>query len=179
MQSKVLDDSVASALLSEIRQELDEHLEVINENTDEIEANFSYLINFEKKIKFLEQRLERMEKLFVQTPHTGEGSTSEQKKRTKISITDAEQEVFLIIYNSPKAVEYQELCARLRRSETYVRYQINGLIAKRIPITRHIINKKTFFALDPEFKNVQCRENIVNLSRTLTLDCFDQSVVWL
>ena len=174
MHSAVIDDPVVSAVLTEIRQELDEHLEVINENTDEIEANFSYLINFEKKIKFLEQRLERLEKLFTQTRGT---ETQEQKKVKKISITDPEQEVFLLIYNSSRAIEYQELCTRLRRSETYVRYHINGLISKGIPITRHIINRKTFFALDPEFKNLQCKENIVNLSRTLTLDCFDQSVV--
>ena len=173
MEGLFIQEGTLSNSLQDIRQELDEHLEVINENTDEIESNFSYLINLEKKIKFLEQRLERMEHALLKVG----GIPEERKERKKIRILDSEQEVFLIIYNSPKALDYQEIARIMRRSETYLRYQITGLVNKGVPITKHVINRKTFFSLDPEFKSLQCTENILNLSRTLTLDCFDQSIV--
>ena len=112
MEGLFIQEGTLSNSLQDIRQELDEHLEVINENTDEIESNFSYLINLEKKIKFLEQRLERMEHALLKVG----GIPEERKERKKIRILDSEQEVFLIIYNSPKALDYQEIARIMRRS---------------------------------------------------------------
>src|SRR3989344_3362713 len=173
MDTLELENGSLVAVFNELRQELDEHLDVINENTDEIEGNFSYLINLEKRMKFLEQRLEKFEKTLSKV-----APLEEQKREKKqIHITDNEQDVFLVIYNSPKAVDYAHVARTLRKSETYVRYQINGLISKGVPVMRHIINRRNYFSLDIEFKEMQCKENILNLSRTLTLDCFDQSII--
>ena len=99
MDTLELENGSLVAVFNELRQELDEHLDVINENTDEIEGNFSYLINLEKRMKFLEQRLERFEKTLSKV-----APLEEQKREKKqIHITDNEQDVFLVIYNSKVA----------------------------------------------------------------------------
>ena len=162
-----------SSSLQDIRIELDDHLAAINETTDEVETNFTYLINIEKKIKFLEKKIEHINKVLEKIAPEEFKSV----KCGKVQISDKEQIVFSILYESPRAVDASQIAARLRRSETFVRYSINGLLSKGIPITKHIVNKKTHFSLDPEFKEIQAKENILNLPKTLTLDCFDQSIV--
>lgn len=166
-------DVELSSGLQQIRQELDDHLTAINENTDEVEMNFSYLINIEKKVKHLENKMDRvMEMLAKIMPECEQKSSKKQ-----IKINDKEESVFSILYSSPKAMDCVQIASRLRRSDTFVRYSINSLMTKGIPISKHIVSNKTYFALDPEFKELQCRENILNLSKTLTLDCFDQSII--
>ena len=171
---EVLDVSLSSEM-QDLRQELDDHLTAINENTDEIEMNFSYLINIEKKVKHLENKMDRIMDMLSKLMPEWEQKTAKKQ----IDINDKEESEFSILYGSPKAVDCAQIGSRLRRSDTFVRYSINSLMAKGIPISKHIISGKTYFALDPEFKELQCKENILNLSKTLTLDCFDQSIIWV
>jgi len=159
--------------LQGLRQELDDHLTAINENTDEIEMNFSYLINIEKKVKHLENKMDKI--IFMLSKLVPE--TQEILPKKQINISDKEESVFSVLYSTPKALDCVQIAKQLRRSESYVRYSINALFSKGIPISKHIINKKTYFSLDLEFKELQCKENILNLSKTLTLDCFDQSIL--
>ncbi|MBW3012576.1 hypothetical protein KY325_04280 [Candidatus Woesearchaeota archaeon] len=156
--------------MQELKQELDEHLSAINENTDEIEMNYSYLLELDKRMKFLEAKINLIEKMLL-------GDEKITQKTKKIKISPQEQEVFMVFYQTNKALDYKELTSRLKRSETYVRYCINGLLEKGVPITKHVINKRTFFVLDPAFKELQAKNNILNIEKTLTLDCFDQSIV--
>jgi len=154
----------------ELRHELDEHLTAINENTNEIEVNFSYLMELDKRMKFLENKINLIEKMLL-----GDGNISQKTKKIKIS--KQEQEVFMVFYQTNKALDYKELTGNLRRSDTFVRYCIAGLIEKGVPITKHLINKRTYFILDPAFKELQAKNNILNIQKTLTLDCFDQSII--
>jgi cell division protein ZapA (FtsZ GTPase activity inhibitor) len=159
--------------LQDVRQELDDHLTAINENTDEIENNYSYLINIEKKLKFLEAKMEQMAAMLAKVVP----QVVSEDKPIKLKISEKEQEVFSILYGAVRALDCAQIAARLRKSETFVRYSINAMLSKGIPITKHIISRKTYFLLDPHFKELQCKENILNLSKTLTLDCFDQSIL--
>ncbi|MCK4670093.1 MAG: hypothetical protein KAT43_02725 [Nanoarchaeota archaeon] len=168
----IITGEVAKAV-EELRQELDEHLQAINENTSEVEMNYTYLIDMNKRLKFLESKMHVFEKIL--TKLTSE-KISESKPK-KIKITKQEQDVFMIFYQSESALTYLDISEALRKSESFVRYFINSLIEKGVPITKHLIKRKTYFILDPAFKELQTKKNILNIEKTLTLDCFDQSIV--
>ena len=74
--------------LNLIRQELDDHLQSINENTSEMQAFFDYLQEIELKIDKLTQRVEQSQ-------------LAESKMLAKpsvYSLTSIEKKVFLVLY---------------------------------------------------------------------------------
>jgi hypothetical protein len=155
-----------------IKEELDDHLISINENTSEIEMNYSYLIEMDQRLKFLEKKIDSIISILAQL-------TNQQpdKKIKKIKITENEQELFLLFYQSQRAIDYEHIGKSMKKSESYVRGCISSLIEKGVPIKKHVINRKVYFVLDSAFKELQAKKGIVNIVKTLTLDCFDQNVL--
>jgi hypothetical protein len=158
--------------LKSMREELDDHLAAINESTEEIEMNYSYLIDIDQRLKFLEQKMESIISILAQL-------TKQQPEAShkKIQITEGEQGLFLLFYQTHRAIDYDFMCRSLRKSESFVRACISSLIEKGVPIKKHVINRKAYFVLESAFKELQAKKGIVNIVKTLTLDCFDQSVV--
>ncbi|MBW3012365.1 hypothetical protein KY311_04220 [Candidatus Woesearchaeota archaeon] len=155
-----------------IKEELNDHLIAINESTDEIETNYSYLLDLTQRIEVIEKRLEDIQNLLSRFVNA-----KLEKSTKKIRIDEAAQEVFLALYESPRAIDYDEICVRLRKSEPFVRYCINRLIENGVPVKKHVINRKAYFILDTEFKELQAKKGIVAMQKTLTLDVFDQSIL--
>ncbi|MBW2994720.1 hypothetical protein KY312_00060, partial [Candidatus Woesearchaeota archaeon] len=91
--------------------------------------------------------------------------------------TETEQGLFLLFYQTQRAIDYSFMCKSLKKSESFVRTCISSLIEKGVPIKRHVINRKAYFVLDSAFKELQTKKGVVNIVKTLTLDCFDQSIV--
>ncbi|MBD3259174.1 hypothetical protein GF371_00925, partial [Candidatus Woesearchaeota archaeon] len=88
--------------MEELRHEMEEHLTAINENTDEIEMNYSYLLDIDKRMKFLEAKINLIEKMLL-------GEEKITRKTKKIKISKQEQHVFLVFYQTNKALDYKEL----------------------------------------------------------------------
>ncbi|MBW3013698.1 hypothetical protein KY335_00480 [Candidatus Woesearchaeota archaeon] len=165
--------SEAAKAIAELREELDDHLQAINDNTAEVELNYTYLLDMNKRLKFIESKMQVFEKILSKL-------TSEkicETKKAKIKISKQEQDVFMAFYHSESALTYEDICDSMGKSESFVRCFINSLIEKGVPITKHIIKRKTYFLLDPAFREMQTKQNILNIEKTLTLDCFDQSIV--
>jgi hypothetical protein len=159
--------------VKDMRDELDDHLAAINENTEEIEMNYSYLINMDQRLKLLEKKMDVIMSMLSKI-------TCEKKEEMplkKIHISQCEQEIFLLFYQAHHALDYDFMCRSLRKSEQFVRACVSSLIEKGVPIQKHVINRKIFFDIDSGFKELQAKKGIVNIVKTLTLDCFDQSVL--
>jgi len=158
--------------IREIKEELNDHLVAINENTDEIEMNYSYLLDLTQRVQAMEKKLDAIfnavSKLTI---------VEVEKPIQKISVDENEQQVFMFLYESHKAVDYAQICERLRKSEPFVRYCLNKLIEKGVTIKKHAINRKAYFILDEDFREMQAKHSIVSIKKTLTLDCFDQNVL--
>src|SRR3972149_3298837 len=87
---------------SEIREEFQDHLEAINENTTEIQSNFAYLCEVDNKIAKLNDRIDDIYN--VLSKMTG-------KKMKKMPcfddidpLTEMEKNVFLNIYAEEKPI---------------------------------------------------------------------------
>ena len=79
---------------SQIKEEFEDHLVAINENTNEIQSNYEVISEIDQKLNKLSERLDRIE-FFLQK----EGLETEEKQEFKpVRLSKREQEVFLVMY---------------------------------------------------------------------------------
>lgn len=137
-----------------MRKMLEEHLAAINDNTAEVQALFDYLQELEIKLEKISQRLDQTQ-LSLGIP------------KPKISIAplnQMERKVFLVLYTGENLLTYQEIAVKAELSVSVVPECISSLIQKGIPFRRSFFENQLFVGLEPGFKELQAKENIVNLS---------------
>ena len=149
---KVLQDSQ--------RDELDDHREAINENTNEIQANFEYLGELHAKIDKLQEKLESFQ-LFM----AGGKQQSENLEFGNIQpLTDSEKKVFLVLYTQEKSINYSELGKRLNMAAQLVMQYVTSLIEKGVPIIKEYYQGSPRIRVHDTFKEKQAKENIIGLA---------------
>ena len=137
-----------------VRHALEEHLSAINENTTEIQAMFDYLQEMEVKIDKLTQRVDNLQLNVgqpVEKPFIG-------------SLNQLEKKVFLILYTEETPLSYSEISEKSRIPFSVVSDCISSLIKKGVPLLRSSVNAQMFFKLSPTFKEMQAKQNVINLS---------------
>jgi len=144
--------------LKGIRDEFDEHLASINDNTNEIQANYEYLLKLEAKLDKVNEKLERLHLLL--------GGFNEGNSQ-KIELCDEEKKIFLVLYTTNKPLAYAELASAVRLNEFLVSGYVTNMIEKGVLIVKQYVNKKVFLQLKEDFRALQARENVVNLSQTI------------
>ena len=140
--------------LEEIRRSMEEHLSAINDNTCEIQILFDYLQEIEKKVDKYSVRLDQLQ--------LGLG-----KPLDKISIlplNHLEKKIFLILYTEEAALTTEEIAEKAGISVGLVPEYITSLAQKNVPLQRNFCNQQFFFSLERQFKELQAKENLVNLS---------------
>jgi DNA-binding MarR family transcriptional regulator len=152
-------------LFDEVKDELDEHLDAINHNTNEISSNYEYLCELDYKFNKLSERLDQMQ-LFLEK---NLGFATEQKpKFDPKPLTNNEQDVFLVLYTLEEkkgAVAYSEIAKRTGLSTDLVSGYITRMIEKNVPIIKRYVNNEPLLRLDPQFKRAQAKENILGLNQ--------------
>lgn len=148
---------------AKIRQEFDEHLQAINENTNEIAASYEYVGEIEKKLDRLTERLDHIH-MFLESV----GMPAAKRNNFDVKkLNRREQEVFLVIYTLEEekgSVTYADIAEKLGISEQLAGNYITSIIEKGVPIIKRYFNSKPHLRLDPEFKTLQAKENILQLS---------------
>jgi len=146
-----------------MKHELEEHLQAINENTNEITASYEYISEIENKIDKLSARIEQIQMHLECGSSDAPKSDNFDVKR----LNRREQEVFLVIYtleDEKNGVTYDDIACKLSMSVQLAANYVTALIEKGIPIIKRYINSKPRLRLDPEFKTLQIKENILQLS---------------
>ena len=146
---------------SKIKSEFDDHLDSINQNTNEIQQNYEYLCKLDMKIEKLSERIDEMSlflKQLVKMNNTNE----------TMSLTENEKKVFLALYNSEsKPLSYNEISQQTGIEEHLVMHYIENLLMKRIPLIKIQKNNASYFSLDSTFKELQAKKNILNITQTM------------
>ena len=157
---KPINDFNLKETLNDVKKELDGHLEAINENTIEITTSYGCINEINEKFEKLAERLERME-IFLQSYSN---FIVEERSFEVKPLTKTEQQVFLVIY----ALEDEKglvSCANIGRKTGLPSYVVNDYIArlvdKGIPIIKKYINNLPYIKLNPDFKRLQAKENIL------------------
>ncbi len=137
-----------------IRQALEEHLSAINENTSEIQSLFDYLQEMDVKMEKLTSRLDQMQ-------------LNQNIPLPKIeiqSLNHTERKVFLVLYTEETPLAFNEIAHKAGVPNSIVPDCISSLAGKGIPLSRTFCNEQLFVKISQEFKEMQAKENIVNLS---------------
>lgn len=149
---------------AKIKQDLEEHLLAINENTNEIAANYEYICEMESKLDRLSERIDQIH-LFLESnlnvPLARRNSFDVKRLNRR------EQEVFLVIYTLEEekgSVTYSDIATKLNISEQLAANYVTSIIEKGVPIVKRYFNSKPHLRLDPKFKTLQVKENILQLS---------------
>ena len=137
-----------------IKQNLSEHLSAINENTSEIQGVFDYVQEVDQKIEKVAARLDK-----IQIDQEG---VKEQPIVTPLNET--ERKVFLALYTEEKSLNSFELSEKSKVPISIVRDILTVVVQKGIPVKRSFENNQTYYHIDPEFKEWQAKEGILNLS---------------
>ena len=137
-----------------IRHALEEHLSAINENTSEIQAMFDFLQEMEMKLEKMSERVDNMQ-LNLGQP---------LEKPCVRPLDTSEKNIFLLFYTENIPLSYNEISHKARIAISFVPDIVSSLINKGVPLLRSRVNDQLFFKLSPSFKEMQAKENLVNLS---------------
>jgi hypothetical protein len=136
---------------NKVRQALEEHLNSINDNSNEIQALFDYLQEMDAKFEKLCQRLDNLQ--------------LEATSKPLISpLNKEERKVFLALYTEETPLSFVEIAVKANLPKSIVPDCVSALTNKGIPLQRSFYNDRLFLKLDPNFKEMQAKENLINVS---------------
>ncbi|MBR9676375.1 hypothetical protein GOV05_05180 [Candidatus Woesearchaeota archaeon] len=154
---------------SKIREEMDVHLDSINENTQEINANFDYLMKLEGKVDKVSERIDDLFMILHELSGVENTSSKDEFKEQfeGIELSNREQEVFLALYTNTKDdfLAYSDIAKRTGLTTSLVEKYINSIVMKGVPIIKTYKDKTLMVSLDTEFKNLQAKENIISINK--------------
>ena len=150
-------------MLGSIKDELDEHRNSINDNTDEIQSNFSYLCELDKKIEMLSARIEE---LFLVV-----GSAAAGREFKVAPLSGRERDVFMALYALGEVfpfVSYKQIARKLGISECLVSGYLAGLVEKGVPIVKKYDSGVAFVKLDDLFRQLQAKDSMFGVNSVLS-----------
>ena len=157
--------------LKQLKEQNEDHLTSINENTNEIQANYEYYVEFESKMDRIAERIDEISMMV--------GLQKNQKNPEIPKLTTVEKEVFLALYTLCEQQEYasyKDISKTVNLSETLVMHYITILIEKGVPIIKTYSNKKARLKMSSYFKTLQTKKDILrineDLSQQIILDKF-------
>ena len=147
--------------LKGIKFEFEEHLQAINENTNEIQSNYEYLCDIDSKLDKLTERIDKIQ-LFLQS--NSNFIVDSEKVFEVRPLTRTEKEVFIVLYaleDENGVVSYIDIARKTGLQYILISNYITSMIEKGIPILKKYINNKPYLKLDQEFKTLQAKENLL------------------
>jgi len=153
---------------SKVKKEFEEHLEAINENTNEIQSNYELMLKLEEKLDKIENSLSEINRFIKQ--YKGQNvyflDDQEANSFSILPLTNEEKQLFKAMYEMEAEgikITYSKIAEILSISTSLTREYVASLIEKGVPIVKNYLNQKIFLALEPEFREIQTKQNIVNL----------------
>lgn len=142
-----------------VKEEMEEHLQSINENTSEINDTADHLVELDSRLDKMEQRMEEIHMMFRQIINT-----------TKISVDlhEDEQKIFVILYTHDSFLSAEDMATKFNLSARNVTDCLLSMSDKGVPIEKEMLNNEQYFKLESEFKALQAKEQIVKISPSVT-----------
>ena len=149
---------------NEIKDQLEDHLLSINENTTEIQANHGFINHVNQKVDKLAERLDYIQLLLGKL--VNKNSVKEDKSFAVQPLTAQEKRVFMILYTIEEPLNYSVLSMRLNMVESLVSQYLLNLTEKGVPIEKEFKHGKPYVKLNKEFRDYQAKNNILKIDQT-------------
>lgn len=148
-----LDQGIRAAFLK-VKEEFEEHLQAINENTDEINASHDALGELDGKMEKLNARIDTIHMMFQQLL---------LQTRVSIELSVTEQRVFSLLYTY-LYVPMVEIGVKTGLSQAEVDDVFTSLADKGVIIIRKVKDEETYLKLDDDFRRLQEQHQMVKVS---------------
>jgi len=151
---------------NKVKEEMEEHLQAINENTNEITSNYEYICELEAKVEKLTERLDKMQ-MFIEEHIGAKPAEAEFAEGKRIMpLNKAEQDIFSTLYvlqEEKSTVTYADIAERTGTDEGEISARISSMTSKGVPISKKFIGNEPYLKLDKEFKTLQAKENVLHI----------------
>ena len=151
-----------NVVLSQFREELDDHREAINENTTELQSNYNLIDELYQKIDKLSERMEELTLLVK--------GNKEQKMFAFSPLNEKEKNIFSALYTSSQSgnsVSYRQISRITGIPEQLVASYISAIIEKGIPLLKQYSGGNVYLRIEDDFRQEQTKKNIVGINSTL------------
>ncbi len=152
------DEKVLESTLSTLKEELEDHLDAINSNTNEIISNYEYLCQLDARLSKIEEKLDEL-------LHASGITFSKYKDFKLPRLTKNEQELFDFLLTQIQPLSCKEIAFKLALTQQISSDYLTALIEKGIPIVKRYSGSDILIALDPKFHDeMQTRKNSIKLN---------------
>lgn len=142
------------AAIKTVNEEFEDHLDAINENTQELQLHHEALSELNRKIEKLNDKFDELQ-LAVKQVYID---------KRDIELNFDEQKVFLLLYTHENGfLSFEEISAKANFFPDYTRGLVNSMLDKGVSLIREIMDGKLFFKLNPHFRAMQAKETIVKV----------------
>lgn len=141
--------------ISEIKEVHNDHLDTINENTQELEATSDQVHEIEAKLDKLNMRMDAMHMVLKQLVF---------EHRLSVQLNLNEQKLFSLLCAHKNYLKMDYVVARLRLPELAVKELVTALMDKGIPVVRKEHGGGSFLHMDPAFSQLQQQQGIIKIS---------------
>lgn len=138
-----------------IKNEFDDHLSAINQNTSEIQSLYDFLSDLDRR---LDKVQERVDELQMQV-------NPEMRDVPEIELTLREQEVFFVLYTESEAVSVEEIGRRLGFTTEMVNKYVFNLVSKGVPVMRDESDESLRVSIDNRFRTLQAKQEVVSVDQ--------------
>ncbi|MBU1201108.1 MAG: hypothetical protein KJ583_02915 [Nanoarchaeota archaeon] len=145
---------------SSVKDELDMHLDSINQSTNEIQSNYEYLMALDAKIEKLTDKVDELQMQI--NPDFCQPDFSD------ILLSKREQELFLNIYTVEDRISMSGLARKCGLTLEMCDSLLRALSSKKIPIIKQLVDGVIFVSLEYNFKDMQARKNILKIDTTIS-----------
>ncbi|MFH0870239.1 MAG: hypothetical protein V1866_04250 [archaeon] len=163
-ESAKLVDNIKKAFKA-VKTELDDHLEAVNQNTDDIQEVHSILTELDAKINKLSERIDELGCIIA----------PKKPKKLDVKLTPREQEVFMALYVG-KGLTLTGMGKQLSFTTDMINMYLFNLISKGIPIQKELVDDVLVFSLDSEFKELQARRNVLEIDPRIAKQMASQDI---
>ena len=154
-------------VLKAIREELDDHRDSINNNTDEIGGNHEMIYQVMAQLDKISERIDSMA-LYLKRK---DSNFSDDNLVDIKPLTRREKEVFVALYEltqSQPAVSYRDLSNRMEMPIGSVQGYVCALMEKGVPVEKTVSHRTMYLSLKRSFARIQAKNNIMGVDAKLT-----------
>jgi len=166
------DDKKLREAFRKIREERDEQREGLNELTIELQTAFEYISDLEnryEKLKEITDELQMFKNSLL---------LNDKTHFSNIILSLDEQKLFLTLYvfgeKEPLPLKY--ITNKLAMEHNMIKMLLSSLLDKKIPITRERIGTEWYFNIDPRFRELQTKENLIKIHESVSKGIYEKSL---
>jgi hypothetical protein len=167
-------DSIKLAF-KKVKLELDDIRDNMREESDDNRDSFNEISSdyqeLDERVSDLEHKFDKLLERF----DDWEMRLNPKFQKRDYKLSRKEQEVYLVLHIG-KSLTLQQMAKRLMFTADMVNMHLFSLIGKGVPIQQEMIGEALVFRIDPEFRDIQSRKNILNIDQRIARELVEFEV---